>query len=258
MHVCAPCYSRAFPTRLDSLSISTSISRFTVYVKRNGVSATVRRLGLALRRSLFSSRMVLFYCDLSTLATPPAELPSSLKIERHESQAELSPADFDQITSFWNPDLARRNMEERFGLGASIWLIRTNGNLAGYGWTLQGRTVEPHYFPLSAHDVQFLDFHVFPKYRGRAMDWFLMTNILHQLAGEGCIRAFGEAAEWNNASLASFYMASFNRLGCAKKWTVFGHTIVSWTQGQALQQKRECERKSLTTSSERSSIPDLQ
>ncbi len=31
----------------------------------------------------------------------------------------------------------------------------------------------------------FFDFHVFPKYRGRAMDWFLMTHILHSLAAEG-------------------------------------------------------------------------
>ena len=47
------------------MSISSSISRLTDYYKRNGLRATVRRLGLAAKRALFSSRMVLFYCDLS-------------------------------------------------------------------------------------------------------------------------------------------------------------------------------------------------
>ncbi len=93
--------------------------------------------------------MVLFYCDLSTLSSPTADLPSSLKVERHTNQTDLSPQDLQEITSFWNPEQARRNIKERFELGASLWLIKSEDHLAGYGWTLQGRTVEPHYFPLA-------------------------------------------------------------------------------------------------------------
>jgi len=218
------------------MNISSSVSRITDYFKRNGLSATVRRVGLAAQRALFASRSVLFYCDLSTLKPPTADLPSLLKVVRHASQTEISPADLQEITSFWNPDLAHRNLKERFELGASLWLIKSEDHLAGYGWTLQGRTVEPHYFPLAADDVQFLDFHVFPKYRGRAMDWFLMTHILHRLAAEGRARAFGEAAEWNKASLSSFAMTPFRRLGWARKFTVLGHTIVSWSGGEPVPQ----------------------
>jgi hypothetical protein len=218
------------------MSITSSISRVTVYFKRNGLRATLRRLGLAARRGLFTSRMALFYCDLTTLSSPTADLPSSLKVERHTNQTDLSPQDLQEITSFWNPDQARRNLKERFELGASLWLIKSQDHLAGYGWTLQGRTVELHYFPLAPDDVQFLDFHVFPKYRGRAMDWFLMTHILHRLAEEGQARAFGEAAEWNKASLSSFAMTPFRRLGCARKFTVLGHTIVCWSAGEPVPQ----------------------
>ena len=82
--------------------------------------------------------MVLFYCDLSVLSSPPSNMPSSLKVERHANQTNLSPQDLQEITSFWNPDLARRKIKKRFDLGASLWLIKFEGNLAGYGWTLQG------------------------------------------------------------------------------------------------------------------------
>jgi hypothetical protein len=232
------------------MSISSSISRFTDYLKRNGFGATVRRVGLAARRALFFNRMVLFYCDLSMLGSPTADMPSSLRVERHTSQTNLSPQDLQEITSFWNPDLARRNVKERFELGASLWLIKVDDNLSGYGWTLQGRTVEPHYFPLAPDDVQFLDFHVFPKYRGRAMDWFLMTHILHRLAAEGRARAFGEAAEWNQASLSSFAMTPFRRLASARKFTVFSRAIVCWEKNKTKEreQKDDLKRASLAAS----------
>jgi ribosomal protein S18 acetylase RimI-like enzyme len=211
------------------MAISTAISRFSNYSRRHGLWATVRRTGVAFKRALFSSRSVLFYCDLATQTSPPRELPTFLKVDRKKSFSELNPEELEAITSVWNPQLVQRNMKERFDLGASLWLIKSHDKLGGYGWTLQGRTVEPHYFPLGPNDVQFLDFHVFPKYRGRAIDWFLMTQILHRLAIEGLGRAFGEAGEWNQASISSFKMTPFHLLGVAKKWTIFGRTFVCWT-----------------------------
>jgi ribosomal protein S18 acetylase RimI-like enzyme len=210
------------------MAVSTAISRFTNYYRRHGLGATVRRTGVAVERALFSSWSVLFYCDLATQTSPPRDLPTFLKVERKKGFAELNPQDLEAMASVWNPRLVQKNMNERFDLGASLWLIKSYDRLAGYGWTLQGRTVEPHYFPLGPDDVQFLDFHVFPKYRGRAMDWFLMTQILHRLATEGLARAFGEAGGWNQASLASFKMTPFRLLGVAKKRTIFGRTIVCW------------------------------
>jgi len=210
----------------------TSISRLADYYRRNGFRATIRRAGLAMRRALFSSRMVIFYRDIPAQSSPKPELLNSLRVERKRSEAEIGSQDLQEITSFWNPKLAQRNIKERFGLGASLWMIKVEDHLAGYGWTLQGRTVEPHYIPLGQGDVQFLDFHLFPKYRGRAMDWFLMDHILSQLAADGGTRAYGEAAEWNQASLSSFAMASFRRLGLARKVTILGRTIVWWTSDE--------------------------
>jgi len=214
------------------MAISESISRLRAYHARNGLLATVRRAWLAAKRALFFRHCVLFYCDLSSLKGPAPDLPTSLTVERKRSASELANEDLQAITSFWSPELASRNLKQRFELGASLWLIRSNGRLAGYGWTLKGGTVEPHYFPLGADDVQFLDFHVFPKYRGRAIDWFLMTHILHTLAAEGLARALGEAAEWNAASLASFRMTPFRHLGTASKFPLFGHTLIWWPKLQ--------------------------
>jgi hypothetical protein len=221
------------------MGISTSLSRFTEYYRRHGSWATIRRAGLAVRRALFSSRMVLFYCDISSLTSPPADLPSFLKVERKTSSAELSPEDLKEMTSFWNPKLARRNMEERFGKGASLWLIKSQDRLAGFSWTIRGRTIAAYYFPMAQDDVQFFDWVVFPKFRGRGIHWFLVTHILQGLKAEGAARAFGDAAEWNQASLSSYKTTPFRPLGLARKSTIFGRTIVWWTDNETVPQTQK-------------------
>jgi GNAT superfamily N-acetyltransferase len=212
------------------MDISRSISRFTTYYTRHGFGATIRRGGVAVKRTLFSNRMVLFYCELAKQTTATASAPSSLKVERLRSHAELSPQDLREMISFWNPKEAHRNIRERFDHGASLWLIKSEEDLAGYGWTLQGGTIEPHYFPLAQEDVHLFDFHVFPKYRGRGINPLLVNYILRNLALNCASRAFIEAAEWNRAQLTSLQKTPFRRLGQAKSFTILGHTFVSWAQ----------------------------
>jgi ribosomal protein S18 acetylase RimI-like enzyme len=211
------------------MGVSSSISRVTDYYSRHGFGATVSRLVLAVKRSLFSSRMIVFYCDLPSLPVRPVNIPASMKVERVTGEAELRSQDFEEITSFWNPTQARRNVKERFANGASLWLIKSEDKVAGYGWTLQGHTIAQYYFPMGPKDVQLFDFYVFPKFRGRALHWLLTAYILQALAAEGAARAFADTGEWNQPQISSFRMTPFRRLGLVRSFTLFGHTFVSWT-----------------------------
>ena len=212
------------------MAVSTAVSRLADYYRRRGFAATLRRAAVAVKRSLFYGRSVLFYCDLATLAAPPPDLQGGLKVEQKKGFAELSPEDLEAMTSFWNPKLAQRNIKERFGKGASLWLLKSHNHLAGYGWTLKGGTIEPHYFPVGQDDVHLFDFHMFPQYRGQGMNPLLVGEILRSLAREGAGRALIEAAEWNQAQLSSLAKTPFRRLGLARKLTIFNCTIVCWTE----------------------------
>ena len=214
------------------MSISRSISRVSDYYSRHGFGATIRRAGLAVRRALFAGRMVVFYCDLCGQTARPVNIPSSMKIDRLTMETELRQQDLQDITSFWNPKQARRNVKERFAKGASLWVIKSEDKVAGYGWTLQGRTIAEYYFPMGPKDVQLFDFYVFPKFRGRALHWLLTACILHTLAAEGAARAFADTGEWNQPQISSFRMTPFRRLGLVRSFTVFGRTFVSWTENE--------------------------
>jgi ribosomal protein S18 acetylase RimI-like enzyme len=211
-----------------AMSIAGSISRFSDFYSRHGFRETMRRTGLAIRRELFSSRMVLFSCDLSIQTTPELVLTQRLRVEEKRSESELSPEDAQQMITFWNPRQAQRNIQERFRLGASLWLIKSEDKLAGYGWSLRGATVEPHYFPITQSDAHLFDFHVFTQYRGRGLNPYLVGQILHNLAAAGVHRAHIEAAEWNQAQLSSLAKTPFRRIGLARKSTILGRTFVRW------------------------------
>jgi ribosomal protein S18 acetylase RimI-like enzyme len=214
------------------MGISTLISRLAIYHKRNGSGATARRTGLAMSR-LFSHGMILFYCNLSGWNSEQAPLPGFLTVERKRNEDEVSPLDLEEIIKSWNSGIAHRSVKERFGQGASLWMIKSESKLAGYGWTLRGHTSERHYYRLGPDDVHLFDFYVFPQYRGRGLNPLLVTEILRTLAFERMERAFIEAAEWNHAQLASLRKTSFHRLGRASKFTILRRTIVFWDDSEA-------------------------
>lgn len=221
------------------MSISTSISRFGDYYRRHGLAATLRRVQLATTRALRASRMVVFYCDLDERKLHPVNFPKNMKVERLRSLAELSAERMQAITSFWNAELANRKIRERFEKGASLWLLESEDQLAGYGWTLQGQTIGSYYFPLGPADVQLFDFYVFPKFRGRALHWLLTGHILHTLATEGASRAFADTHEWNKAQLASFKMTPLLPLGFVKTYKIFGRDFTCWAAPQSANQQQK-------------------
>jgi GNAT superfamily N-acetyltransferase len=215
------------------MSLLQLSNRFVAYYSTHGILATVKRMKLALKRGVFANRMVVFYCDLRKPLGPMTNLPTSITVERLYSYGQLPAEDLQFLTSFWNPKQAHQNIQERFEKGASLWLIRWQGNLAGYGWTVLGKTITPYFLPVGENDVQLFDFYAFPKFRGRGIHLLLIAYILQTMAAEGRTRAFGDTAEWNDAQLASFRMTPFRPLGLARSFAIRGHTFVTWDQHNA-------------------------
>lgn len=210
------------------MSIQNSVRRLATYSKRHGLRATAERAVQAASRALFSRRMVLFYFDLGDEIPGLSAMPAHITLERKKSEHDISPGDLERFLSFWNPELAALQIKERFRQGASLWLLKVDGTIAGYGWTLRGTTMEPHYFPLGQNDEHLFDYYVAPSYRGRGLNPLLVNHILHRLAEGAGRRAFIEAGEWNVAQLASLKKTPFRQLGYASKSTAKGRTVVRW------------------------------
>ena len=205
------------------------IRRFLKYAHKHGFAATVDRMLLSVKRTLRGNRLVLFYCHLDDCVSTSWAGSVCANIERINRECEVKPRDLRQIIEDWNPSLKRRQVVGRFSLGASLWLYKVDGRVAGYGWTLAGQTVEPHFYPVCAKDLHLFDFFVFPQYRGKRINVFLVNHILTEMSQEGIRRAFIEAHEWNSEQLASISRMPFVKLGCARKFQLFGNSIVVWS-----------------------------
>ena len=204
------------------------VARALSYWQRHGVAATLRRAWMGLGRAVRCNGLILFSCELAMLPAPKTGPTDGLEFERKTREADLDSRDREQIVDFWNPDVTGRQITERFGKGASLWLVRADGQLAGYGWTLVGGTMENHYVSLGSEDVHLFDFLVFPDFRGRGINPTLTIHVLETHAGEGRRRAFLEAAEWNTAQLSSLRRTPFQEFGVARKRGLFGKPSVVW------------------------------
>lgn len=219
------------------LRILEPISRVTSFCKRHGLRATLRRTVLFAKRLLSSNRMVLFYLDLADLQT--GALPADLRVEQKKSPNEIDAKDWQLIINFWNAQLSQRSFLQRFHQGASIWLVWCDSSLAGYGWTVTGKTIEPHYHPFGANDVHLFDFLVFPEFRGRNINPCLVGYILQRLSSEGRTRAYIEVREWNKPQLQSLRKTPFQLLGVARKRSILGRTVVQWSAEKHLPRSGE-------------------
>jgi ribosomal protein S18 acetylase RimI-like enzyme len=211
------------------MKLGNPVTRAVSYWQRHGVAATFRRAWLSLSRMVGGQGLVLFSCNLAMLPTRENGLTNGLEFERKTHEADLDSHDREQIVNFWNPDVTGRQITERFGKGASLWLVRADGQLAGYGWTLVGDTMEPHHVSLGPEDAHLFDFLVFPDFRGRGINPALVIHVLESLAVEGKKRALLEAAEWNTAQLSSLRRTPFQKLGLARPRGLFRKPSVVWT-----------------------------
>ena len=139
------------------------------------------------------------------------------------------------MTSFWNPKLARRNIKERFESGGVAVADQVStANWQVTGGPCRGRTIEPHYFPLGQDDVHLFDFHVFPQYRGQGMNPYPGHPYPLQIwQPRGRVVRLSKPQSGTEPQLSSLGKLHFDRLGFARKLTLFGRTIVCWGKNTA-------------------------
>ena len=218
------------------MSFFESLSRATEYLKRHGLAATLRRAGVSAKHALVDRRMAVYCFDFGKQTLRDLKVSSSFTVHRIRNEMELSQQDLEILIGHWNPKLARRSISERFAKGASLWVVRSENQLAGYCWTMTGKPIAPYYFPLAADDVQLFDVFVLPKSRGGAVAWYLIMSVLHALKADGAARVYADMGEWNRGSLALYdKLTPFRPLGIAQSFTLFGHKFITWDESPATQ-----------------------
>lgn len=217
-------FDARFGCALGGHAAVSIVRRAILFYRRHGLRSTVARCLTASRRSMYFGRMVLFSCPL-----PLQQLgvTQQIKVERVNASSLLQ-NDYERMLNDGDPAGRARELSRRFAAGSELWLAKLDGQLAGFGWTLKGGTIEPHFFPLLPDDVHLFDFYVYPEFRGRGFNIALLKEILDRLSQEKVRHAHIECAAWNQAQLRSLKKTPFLRYGEATQFSVFGRTVVIW------------------------------
>jgi GNAT superfamily N-acetyltransferase len=204
--------------------------RFIRYYKRNGIIGTAHRFLQKIGRLFFPKSDVLFFVDLPGLQNEQFVLPDEFSIDCIKSQAEISKQDLDVLFENIGEKIFIHQIEERFDEGALLWLVKVNGILAGHIWSIQAKTIQPHFLPLTDKDVHLFDDFIFEEFRGRGVNPVLIDYMLGQLKKENMTRTFIETNLTNESEIRSLAKTSFKRFGLARKYHAFGRCFVVWSK----------------------------
>lgn len=204
-------------------------TRLVKYYEKNGLLTTFQRIYQGVQHLIFNSQMIVYYAELKDLHDSVLSLPQNIKIEDKSTYADALSPDMQKITTYWDNMNLMDTTRENFEKGAVLWIVKLDEEIAGFGWSIKGKMVQPYYLPLTPHDAVLFDYVTYEEYRGRGLYTLLLNYIFGKLKLEGVSRAFGHALAWNTASIRGIERTFFRKFGIARKFYIFGKSITIWT-----------------------------
>jgi RimJ/RimL family protein N-acetyltransferase len=119
-------------------------------------------------------------------------------------------------------------IRERFDKGFVLWLLKENGHLAGYSWTIVNNHVTPTYIPHLETDAHIIGLEIFPKYRGGHIFRLFYEEIKIALKKEGSKRLYFEIFLYNKRAIKAFLKTSTRKIGIATPYNLFGKNVIAW------------------------------
>jgi len=203
--------------------------RTTKYLQRHGLTSSVKRVWREARNRSLYDRNVFFCRDLLQGGGESPALPDGCHVDRYDKMSEIPERLFKRITEHYSEELIKGYFQKRFEKGGHLWCLRNDTEDIGYLWSIEGRSMKPHYyFPLTARDVHLDDGFIFPPHRGRGMFYVLNMHLFNYYRNEGFQRVYQEVKEWNAASIRSAAKNGFVRICLAKKKIRGDKCKVTW------------------------------
>jgi hypothetical protein len=205
------------------------LQRLSKEINKLGFGGGIKWLFIIGRR-IVPRRQVIWCIDLLGIDSESFSLPDNIEIKRYYKEDEIEHDDYVRLVETGTELMgsnARQLVKKRFSNGAQLWLIKENGQTAGYRWTIVKDPLTPTYIPHTETDVHGIGGELFEEFRGRGLFEILTKFHFITLKNEGFLRFYGETYEWNKSAVHS--LAKTNRkVGVAKRFSIFGRNVVIW------------------------------
>jgi hypothetical protein len=204
------------------------LSRAIHVYRKYGVIALCKKCGVKLWRKIFILPDIIYYTDLSQLSRPTREVLPSYSVHERGALRLPSPEEMEGLGAYINPDVLKKQIQERFSQGAKLWLLKKDDACMGMVWTIVKTTIEPFYYLIGNQDVHFFNNEIFEPYRGQGLNPTLIEYVLFQMKQAGYVRAYIETSQRNIAEQVSLKKTSFQSVGKAIKNNLGKYSITLW------------------------------
>jgi RimJ/RimL family protein N-acetyltransferase len=212
------------------MGIARNIRRFADSLRSQGVLPTLRRASQAVSREYIHTRFIVYRVNLIEEEIQKPQNPNNFSITRYRGKAEIAPEDLDALYSKRDRQEFESQMDRRFGKRAVLWLVRHEGKIAFFMWTILEKHVAPYFLPLGPKDCLVFDVEAFPDFRGMGVLPFALNTALGEFAREGIQNVYIDTAVWNEPCIRSLRKTPFRQIGVARKHKIFGKNIVLWDE----------------------------
>lgn len=196
-----------------------SFKRLISYYTQHGFIETMTRVIRTLDRMFRRNESVLLFADIADLKNETIELPIQCTIEKITRKEDLASKDLEKILSHSHSGIIEHQMNERFIKGAILWILKSDGNIVGFEWSLRGENATEHYFfPMTPNDAVIFNAHIWEAHRGKGYHAILVNHILMNLSKEGATRVYTDVKAWNSSSMAIINKSWLRPFGIARKF----------------------------------------
>ena len=207
------------------------LQRIISVMRADGILAGLRWLFQTTYHRIVPQKQAIWFADLTEVDDKNFCLPDGVEVKRYASRKKLDETDYETLVEKGTALMgsgARILIDERLKNGAVLWLVKENGNLAGYRWTIVRDTLLGTYVPHTEFDVHEFGVEVFSGYRGRNIFQVFVKHALITLKIEGYKRFFTEVHLWNERSMKAMAKTDLRKIGTATRFNFFGRNVVIW------------------------------
>ena len=207
------------------------LKRMVSIVKSEGAIVGLTWLITTVYHRVIPQKQVIWSIDLTKVDCEGFSMPEGVEIKRFHSIDEIDKEDYKVLiergTSLMG-SAASILVRERFNKGAVLWLLKKNGQLAGYNWTIINNHVTPTYFPHTETDAHSIGTEIFPDFRGCHLFRLFLEGRKVILKKEGSKRYYSETFLWNKRAIKANLKISLRKIGIATRFSIFSKNIVIW------------------------------
>lgn len=208
------------------------LRRLSKEIKKRGLWGGIKWLLIITKRKIVPHRQVIWFIDLREIDSETFSLPDNVEVKRYYREDEIEHADYIRLVET-GTELMGSNaiqlIKERFNNGAHLWLIKENGQFAGYKWSIVKDPLTPTYIPHTEKDVHGIGGELFEEFRGKGLFEIFDNYQFIALKKDGFSRFYSETYEWRESAVRTLSKSKIRRkIGVAKRFSILGRNIVIW------------------------------